>query len=96
VTDTARRTLRVAVPAGVDDVYLLVGDHGFATDAMTVSRDGRPLTHLATPLPADEYTWLKFSVDGGRSGRDVDLDFTADNPGQFWRLAGLAVDSGGS
>jgi hypothetical protein len=95
VTDTARRTLRVAVPAGVHDVYLLVGDHGFATDAMAVSRDGRTLTHLATPLPADEFTWLKFSVDGGQSGQDVDLDFTADNPGQYWRLAGLIVDSGG-
>lgn len=93
VTDTAPRTLRLAVPAGTHNVYLLVGDHGFPSDAMTVSSEGRTLTHLAAPLSTDEFQWLSFPVDGGTSGRDVDLDFTADVPGAFWRFAGLVVAS---
>jgi beta-glucuronidase len=96
VTDTAPRTLRLAVPPGPHDVYLLVGDHGFPSDAMTVSSEGRTLTHLATPLSTDEFQWLKFPVDGGPSGRNVDLDFTADNPGGYWRFAGLVIASGGN
>jgi hypothetical protein len=43
---------------------------------------------------ADEFQWLSFPVDGGTSGQDVDLDFTTDDPGAFWRFAGLVVDSG--
>lgn len=91
VTDTASRTLRLAVPAGTHDVYLLVGDHSFASDAMTVASEGHTLVHLATPLPTDTFQWLRFSLDGGVSGRDIDLDLNADNPGGYWRFAGLVV-----
>jgi alpha-glucuronidase len=91
VTGTAPATLRVAVPAGNHDVYVLVGDASFAADAMTVSSEGRTLAHLATPSPTGEFRWLAFSVDGGAGGRTVDLDFAADNAGQYWRFAALAI-----
>ncbi len=91
VTDTAPRSLRLAVPPGEHEVYLLVGDRSFAADAMTVASEGRTLVHLASPLPTDTFQWLRFTVNGGVSGRDVDLDFAADQPGAFWRFAGLVV-----
>jgi regulation of enolase protein 1 (concanavalin A-like superfamily) len=91
VTNTAPATLRIGVPAGSHDVYLLVGDASFAADAMTVSSEGRPLAHLASPTPTGGFRWLTFSLDGGAGGRTVDLDFTADNAGQYWRFAALAM-----
>ncbi|MGS2618715.1 beta-xylosidase family glycoside hydrolase [Micromonospora sp. LZ34] len=92
VTNTASATLRIAVPAGSHDVYLLIGDASFAADAMTVSSGGRTLAHLAAPLPTGNHRWLTFSIDGGAGGRTIDLDLAADNAGQFWRFAALAVE----
>ncbi|MGK5740176.1 glycoside hydrolase family 2 TIM barrel-domain containing protein [Micromonospora sp. URMC 103] len=91
VTGQAPATLRLDVPAGTHEVALLVGDASFATDAMTVSVQGRTLAHLASPAPTGQFAWLTFPVDGGADGRAVDLDFTADNTGQYWRFAALVL-----
>ncbi|MFG1834262.1 glycoside hydrolase family 2 TIM barrel-domain containing protein [Micromonospora chersina] len=91
VTGQAPATLRLAVPAGTHQVALLVGDASFPADAMTVSSEGRTLTHLATPTPTGQFTWLTFPVDGGADGQTVDVDFAADNAGQYWRFAALTL-----
>ncbi len=91
VTNTAPGTLRVSVPAGNHTAYLLVGDAGFPADPMTVSSGGQTLLDLASPQPTGVFRWLAFPLDGGASGRDVDLDFAAHVSGQFWRFAGLVV-----
>lgn len=91
VTGTAPGTLRVAVPAGRHDVDLLIGDRSFAADAMTVSTGGQTVLSLDTPLPRGSFRWFRFSVDGGPSGRAVDLQLAAQQDGGYWRFAGLAV-----
>lgn len=91
VTGQVPATLRLAVPAGTHQVALLVGDASFPADAMTVSSAGRTLAHLASPTPTGQFTWLTFPVDGGADGRTVDLDFAADNAGQYWRFAALVL-----
>lgn len=96
VTDTAPRTLRLAVPAGAHVVHLLVGDQSFPSDAMTVWSEGHTVAHLAEPLPTGTFTWLRIPLDGGATGRDADLEFSADAPGAYWRFAGLVLDSGGN
>jgi hypothetical protein len=91
VTNTAPGTLRISVPAGSHTGYLLVGDANFPADPMTVSSGGQTLLDLATPQPTGVFRWLAFPLDGGTSGRDVDLDFAAHVSGQFWRFASLVV-----
>jgi hypothetical protein len=91
VTNTAPGTLRISVPAGNHTGYLLVGDAGFPADPMTVSSGGQTLLDLASPQPTGAFRWLVFPLNGGTSGRDVDLDFAAHVSGQFWRFAGLVV-----
>ncbi|MDZ5441660.1 glycoside hydrolase family 2 TIM barrel-domain containing protein [Micromonospora sp. 4G57] len=91
VTDRAAATLRLDVPAGSHEVHLLVGDAGFAADPMTVSSEGRTVAHLESPSPTGEFRWLTFPIDGGPNGRTVDLTLAADNAGQYWRFAALAM-----
>ncbi|SIR83956.1 hypothetical protein [Micromonospora avicenniae] len=91
MTGQTPATLRLDVPAGAHQVALLAGDAGFATDAMTVSSEGRTLAHLTDPAPTGQFAWLTFPVDAGADGRAVDLGFAADNTGQYWRFAALVL-----
>ncbi|MBM0239444.1 hypothetical protein JNW88_24010, partial [Micromonospora sp. ATA32] len=91
VTDRAAATLRLDVPAGTPRRPPLVGDASFPADSMTVSSEGSTLAHLDSPSPTGQFRWLMFPVDGGASGRTVDLTFAADNDGQYWRFAALAM-----
>jgi len=92
VTNNAPGNLRVVVPPGRSDVDLLIGDRSFPADAMTVTSGGQTLVDLRTPLPSGTFGWFRFPVDGGVSGRQVDLEFAAQQPGQYWRFAGLVIE----
>jgi hypothetical protein len=95
VTDRADGTLRLAVPAGTHAVDLLVGDHPFASEQMTVTVDGRPVVTVDPAVPSGDARWFRFDVDGGASGRTVDLQLHARDSGAYWRFAALLLEHGG-
>jgi beta-glucuronidase len=95
VTDRADGTLRLAVPAGTHAVDLLVGDHSFASDPMTVTVDGRTVVTVDPAVPSGDARWFRFDVDGGASGRTVDLQLHARDSGAYWRFAALLLEHGG-
>lgn len=90
VASTSPATLRLAVPAGVHQAWILVGDPGFAADPVTVSSGGQTLAAITTPLPAGTYQWLSVPLDGGSSGQPDDLTFTG-AAGQFWVVDAVVV-----
>jgi len=70
-------TLRIAVPAGQHEVYVLRGDAGKDTGDMIISDGGRTLVDSGDNLSTGQYQWLHFSLDGGSAGRTADLTFSA-------------------
>jgi alpha-glucuronidase len=88
VNDSASRVLRLAVPPGRHDAYLLVGDVT-ALNATKVSSGGELLAE-APAAPGGTFTWLRFQLDGGGTGRDADLEFSGTS-GQHWHLNALVL-----
>lgn len=84
-------TLRLAVPAGAHEAYLLVGDPGFAANPITVTSGGRTLAGTTEALPPDQYRWIHFPLDGGATGQQVDLTFSSGAAGQYWVFDSLVV-----
>lgn len=89
VAGTTPATLRVAVPSGKHEVYLLFGDQGYIVHDTTVTSGGATVTHSGD-VPAGQHVWTHFTVDGGSSGSTVDLTFTP-TPGEYWSLDSLVV-----
>jgi hypothetical protein len=73
VLATTPATLRVAVPAGRHEVYLLRGNAGNDTGDTIISEGGTTLADPGDNLPAGQFQWLHFSLDGGPAGRTADL-----------------------
>ena len=91
ITSQNPATLRLAVPAGGHTVWFLRGDDGFATTGFVVDVDGRRALSTGPSVGAGEYYWERVAVDGGESGRPVDLTFSNDQ-GLYWKLLALVVD----
>ncbi|MGH3487286.1 MAG: alpha-glucuronidase family glycosyl hydrolase [Actinopolymorphaceae bacterium] len=89
VNDIPARTLRVAVPAGRHETYLLVGDATVNSHPTFVHAGGERLAE-STFLWRGQFEWLHFTLDGGTSGREVDLELSS-VPGEHWHLVALAV-----
>ncbi|MEQ7126554.1 alpha-glucuronidase family glycosyl hydrolase [Actinopolymorpha sp. B11F2] len=89
VNDTTARTLRIALPAGVFDAYVLVGDAGAGSWPTFVRADGELMAESVF-LENNSYVWLRFSLDGGADGREVDLELSG-APDQHWHLNALVV-----
>ncbi|WP_084678263.1 alpha-glucuronidase family glycosyl hydrolase [Actinopolymorpha alba] len=89
VNDTVARTLRLAIPAGPHDAYLLVGD-GTQPSQPTYVRSEGVLLVASRPLGTGEFTWERFTLDGGASGREIDLELSG-TPNDHWHLAALLV-----
>ncbi|WBB70744.1 discoidin domain-containing protein [Micromonospora sp. WMMD812] len=83
-------TLRVAVPAGVHDLALLRGDATGTSGATVVQADGQTLVPAGGNLAAGEFAWERFTLDGGATGRTVDLVISND-AGNYWRLCALIM-----
>ena len=93
VNDIPARTIRVAVPAGTHDAYLLVGDATVNSHPTYVHAGGERLAGSAF-LWRGQFEWLHLTLDGGTSGREVDLELSS-VPGEHWHLVALAIiDSG--
>lgn len=83
-------TLRIAVPAGVHEVYVLRGDADFSSGDTVISEDGTVLADPGGVLPAGQFQWFHFPLDGGTSGRTADLTVSGTG-GDYWRLVALTV-----
>lgn len=86
-------TLRLAVPAGTHEAYLLIGDPGFAADPIVVSIAGQKVAGTTEPLATNTYQWLQVPLDGGTAGQTVDLALASGGAsGQYWVLDALVVE----
>jgi len=83
-------TLRVHVPAGEHVVSLLRGDNSFTSGHTVVKEGDQVLVREGPNLPSGSYAWEQFTLDGGETGRDVDLQLS-NTGGSFWRLVALVV-----
>ena len=88
VNDIPARTLRVAVPAGEHEAYVLVGDTVNAHP--TFVRSGGELVAQTKFLFRGEYEWAHFTLNGGAAGREVDLELSS-VPGEHWHLVALVL-----
>ena len=85
--DSRPRVLRLAVPAGSHDTYLLVGD-SLTLYPTYVRAEGKLLAQSERMDRGG--VWLHFTLDGGDAGREIDLELSGD-PGQHWHLNALAM-----
>lgn len=91
VTDPGPAVLRLQLPPGPRLVWILRGDHDFATTGIVVEADGQPVVSSGPSVDADEYWWEQFSVDAGPDGRTVDLQIRND-AAAFWKVLALVVE----
>ncbi|MBQ0895656.1 twin-arginine translocation signal domain-containing protein [Micromonospora sp. U56] len=87
--DAVARTLRIAVPAGRHDTYLLVGDAAAGSEP-TIVRSGGVELGRSSRLRGGEFQWIRFLLDGGDAGRPVDLAVSS-VPGAHWHLNAVAI-----
>jgi alpha-glucuronidase len=85
---TRPATLRVRVPAGTHEAYVLVGD--VVGSAPTIVTANGVELGRSDPLPGGVFAWIHFSLDGDASGREVDLEL-ASLPGEHWHLNAFAI-----
>lgn len=77
IYDREPRTLRLAVPAGRWTALLLVGDREWAPIYPTYVRvDGELVAEGEEHLEGNDYSWLRFELDGGEAGREVDIELS--------------------
>ena len=89
VNDTVARTLRLTIPAGEHSLYLLTGETSSDSFPTTVRMDGA-VVGTSVFLPGGNFEWLDVPVDGGASGKTIDLEFS-NVPGQHWHLVAIAI-----
>lgn len=83
-------TLRLHVPAGKHVVSLLRGENSFSSGHTVVKEGDQVLIPEGPNLPKGQYVWEQFTLDGGATGRDVDLE-VSNTGGSFWRLVALVM-----
>ncbi|MEU6114231.1 alpha-glucuronidase family glycosyl hydrolase [Streptomyces sp. NPDC047117] len=89
VRDSAPTVLRLKLPAGRCTAHLLTGDPHTFNRTLIVRVDGEEKAR-SEQLDGREFTWLRIPLDGGPSGRDVDLEFSAKED-QTWHLSACVV-----
>ncbi|MEU4896358.1 alpha-glucuronidase family glycosyl hydrolase [Streptomyces sp. NPDC044780] len=89
VRDGAPAVLRLRLPAGHCTAHLLTGDPNTFTRSLIVRADGIEKAR-SEQLNGREFTWLRVPLDGGSSGREVDLELSA-KEGQTWHLSACVV-----
>jgi len=84
--------LRVSVPAGRHAVYALTGDASFESGRTEISADGVPVASSGEgTITQGGFRWMEFELDGGPSGRAVDLGLTGSLRDGYWRLNALLI-----
>jgi hypothetical protein len=91
VTSQGPATLRLRIPAGSHTVSVLRGDAQFAAQPLVVTVDGQRVVDGGVQLATNRWGWDQFTVDGGTSGRTVDVTFSIDIA-QYWRVNAIMVE----
>jgi alkaline phosphatase D len=84
-------TFRVAVPAGVHRVYFLTGDSMYGSANTIIHSDNKLLADAGNPLDAGQFKWLSFDLDGGSTGKEIDLNITSEGGDGAWRLIAFVM-----
>jgi len=87
---TTPRTLRIQVPPGQHDVYVLRGDTDFSSGGTGIWEGSTELVPIGRSLPTNTFEWLHFTLDGGASGRTADLTIKGIGS-NYWRVNGLVM-----
>ncbi|ASQ92121.1 alpha-glucuronidase family glycosyl hydrolase [Streptomyces sp. 11-1-2] len=93
VRDSAPTVLRLKLPAGRCTAHLLTGDPNTLNRSLTVRVDGIEKAR-SEQLDGREFTWLRIPLDGGSSGREVDLELSAKED-ETWHLSACVVVADG-
>ncbi|MGC4105866.1 MAG: alpha-glucuronidase family glycosyl hydrolase [Thermomicrobiales bacterium] len=88
-TDRVRRRMRLRIPGGSQRAWVLIGGQGTGTQPVRVSEGAKTLVDSGY-LEESAFQWFGFTLDGGKTGREVDLDI-AGADGRVWRLAALVL-----
>lgn len=89
VRDSAPTVLRLKLPAGPCTAHLLTGDPNTLNRVLIVKVDGVEKAR-SEQLDGREFTWLQVPLDGGDSGREVDLELSAKDK-ETWHLTACVV-----
>ncbi|GAA0450025.1 hypothetical protein GCM10010361_12610 [Streptomyces olivaceiscleroticus] len=89
VRDSAPAVLRLKLPAGPCTAHLLTGDPHTFNRTLIVRVDGAEKAR-SEQLDGREFTWLRIPLDGGASGREVDLEFSA-KENKTWHVSACVV-----
>ncbi|MFG2583388.1 hypothetical protein [Streptomyces malaysiensis] len=89
VRDSAPAVLRLKLPAGPCTAHLLTGDPNTFNRSVIVRVNGIEKAR-SEQLDGREFTWLRIPLDGGSSGRAVDLELSA-NERETWHLSACVV-----
>ncbi|GAA1134317.1 alpha-glucuronidase family glycosyl hydrolase [Streptomyces javensis] len=89
VRDSAPAVLRLRLPAGRCTAHLLTGDPNTFNRSLIVRVDGIERAR-SERLDGREFTWLRIPLDGGPSGRDVDLELSSEED-ETWHLSACVV-----
>ncbi|MBO3675594.1 alpha-glucuronidase family glycosyl hydrolase [Streptomyces sp. NEAU-YJ-81] len=93
VRDSAPTVLRLKLPAGRCTAHLLTGDPNTLNRSLIVRVD-RIEKARSEQLDGREFTWLRIPLDGGSSGREVDLELSAKED-ETWHLSACVVVADG-
>ncbi|MFE2446811.1 alpha-glucuronidase family glycosyl hydrolase [Streptomyces sp. NPDC059426] len=93
VRDSAPAVLRLKLPAGRCTAHLLTGDPNTFNRSLIVRVDGIESAR-SEQLDGREFTWLRIPLDGGSSGREVDLELSAKED-ETWHLGACVVVADG-
>ncbi|MEQ7126010.1 hypothetical protein ABN034_15970 [Actinopolymorpha sp. B11F2] len=85
-------TLRLTVPPGIHQAFLLTGDPLYQSSHTVVYVDGQRVAETDHLLGAGEYSWLTFDLDGREAGRQVDIVLDGEDYQEYWRLGALVVE----
>ncbi|MGO4420502.1 glycoside hydrolase, partial [Streptomyces sp. MCAF7] len=85
----APTVLRLKLPAGRCTAQLLTGDPNTFNRPLIVRVDGTEKAR-SEQLDGREFTWLRIPLDGGSSGREVDLELSTEK-GHTWHLSACVV-----
>lgn len=83
-------TLRIAVPAGQHEVYVLRGDAGYSSGDTIISEDGQVLADPGGTLPSGQFQWFHFTLDGGPDGRTANLTISGTG-NNYWRIVAVTL-----
>ncbi|WP_306319623.1 MULTISPECIES: alpha-glucuronidase family glycosyl hydrolase [unclassified Streptomyces] len=89
VRAAAPTKLRLKLPPGPCTAHLLTGDPNTFNRTLVVTVDGTERAR-SEQLDGREFTWLRIPLDGGASGREVDIDLSA-KPTETWHLTACVV-----